>query len=620
MRMRAIINKLRYKKKRWLYSSHLFFSHFENVILAISYILGILGGVASAACLVVLTVYIGYNLSFSDRSALNTVLRVAQGIFASGILFNLFFRFRSTVRQNRIIKWIVDIAVIVTLLPLLHPTPHDPLLPWLDAVLHSRKFIYSVLGAYSLVNICYTLSRIPSSRTNPSLLMAGSFLVFIVIGSFVLMLPRCTYHGISYADSLFVASSAVSITGLSSVDIPSTFTPLGILVISVLVQLGSLGLITFTSFFAIFFTGNTSIYNQLLLRDILFSKSMNSLIPTLLYVLGFTLVVELIGAAAVFITVPDGLGLDLKDKIVFSAFHSMSSFCNAGFSCLPGGMANAALMHSNQTIYIVTSLLIFAGAVGFPILVNFREILFFYARKAWSKICGRKFTRMRVHIFDLNTKLVLCTTLTILIVASCAFFALEYNNTLAGMSLYEKCVQSVFNSLIPRSAGFASVNPASFLDVTIILVLVQMVIGGSSQSMAGGIKVNTLAAILLNLKSVVLGHSGTSAFNRTINIASIRRANAVVSIAAISLLAYLVAMMLLEHRFSTKEIVFETVSALFTVGSSLGITPYLGDASKVLLSTAMFFGRVGLLSILAGILARTRDISPHLPTDNIIIN
>lgn len=620
MRLSALFTKLKYKKKRWLYSIHLFFSHFENAISAISSILSILGCLASAACVVVLTVYVGYNLSVADRQSLNTVLRVAQGLFAADILFNLIFRFSATIKRNRIIKWIVDIAVLVSLLPLLHPHPNSPLIPWLDAILHSHKFFYSVLGAYSLVNISYTLSRIPSRRTNPSLLMAGSFLVFIIIGSFALMLPRCTYHGISYADSLFVASSAVSITGLSPVDIPSTFTPLGILVISVLVQLGSLGLITFTSFFAIFFTGNTSIYNQLLLRDIIFSKSMNALIPTLLYVLGFTIVIELIGAAAIFLTVPDELAMGLTDKIVFSAFHAMSSFCNAGFSCLPGGMANTALMHSNQTIYIVTSVLIFAGAVGFPILVNFREILFFYARKAWNRICGRKSTRMRVHIFDLNTKLVLCTTLTILVIASCAFFALEYNNTLAGMSLYEKCVQSVFNSLIPRSAGFASVNPSNFLDITIILILVQMVIGGSSQSMAGGIKVNTLAAILLNLKSVILGHSGTSAFNRTINVASIRRANAVMSLAAISLLAYLVTMMLLEPQFSTKEIVFETVSALFTVGSSLGITPYLGDASKVILSTAMFFGRVGLLSILAGMLARTRDISPHLPTDNIIIN
>lgn len=620
MGLPAGIAKLKYILKRWRFTTHLFFSHFDNAIGIVSKGLAVASTVASAACLVILTVYVGFNLGASDRHSLNVALRAAQGIFAASILFDLIFRFSSTKRQTRIIKWIVDLAMLASLLPLVYPNPENPWLPWLDALLYSHKFFFSVLGAYSLVNICYTLSRIPSRRTNPSLLMAGSFLVFIIIGSFMLMLPRCTYHGIRYADSLFVASSAVSITGLSTVDIPSTFTPFGILVLSVLVQLGSLGLITFTSFFALFFTGNTSIYNQLLLRDIIYSKSMNSLIPTLLYVLGFTVTIELAGAAAVYLTVPDSLNLSVSDKVVFSAFHAMSSFCNAGFSCLPGGMANEALMHSNQTIYIVTSILIFAGAVGFPILVNFREILFFHARKLWLRIRGRGHGHLRVHIFDLNTKLVLCTTLSILAVSTCAFMALEYNNTLAGMSFYEKSVQSVFNSLIPRSAGFSSVNPAAFLDVTIILILVQMVIGGSSQSMAGGIKVNTFGAIMLNLKSVILGHSRASAFNRAINTASIRRANAVVSLSAISLLAYLVAMLLLEPQFSTKEIVFETVSALFTVGSSLGITPYLGDASKVVLSTAMFFGRVGLLSILAGLMAHTRDVSPHLPTDNIIIN
>ena len=148
------------------------------------------------------------------------------------------------------------------------------------------------------------------------------------------------------------------------------------------------------------------------------------------------------------------------------------------------------------------------------------------------------------------------------------------------MSLSDKIIQSVFNSLIPRSAGFASVDPARFLDVTLLIVVVQMVIGGASQSMAGGIKVNTLGAVLLSLRSVLFGHNGTTAFHRTINTASIRRANAVVALAALSLFAYCVIILLLEPHMSAKSVIFEVVSALFTVGSSLGITPDLSDASK----------------------------------------
>lgn len=369
-----------------------------------------------------------------------------------------------------------------------------------------------------------------------------------------------------------------------------------------------------------FFTGNTSIYNQLLLRDVIYTKSMNALVPTLLYVLGFTVAVEAAGSVAVYLSIPDSLAMPVDDKIVFATFHSMSAFCNAGFSCLPGGMANPELMRSSQAIYVVTSVLIFAGAVGFPILVNFKDIIAGYIHRAVSRIRHMADERVPVHIFDVNTKIVLYTTLTILVAGSAAFFFLEYNNTLAGMTLPDKIIQSVFNSLVPRSAGFASVDPARFLDVTLLIVVVQMVIGGASQSMAGGIKVNTLGAVLLNLRSVLFGHKGTTAFHRTINTASIRRANAVVTIAALSLFAYCVIILLLEPQMSAKSVIFEVVSALFTVGSSLGITPGLSDASKVTLCTAMFLGRVGIISLLCGMVGTRRDISQHLPNDNIIIN
>ncbi len=606
--------------KRWQYAYTLFQSTFRRTLEAISRCTEVASGIASVACLVALIVHSGYNLSATEIRHIKLTLRAVQVIFGFSALFDLTINFKSTVRRGRIVRWLLYGCLALTFIAWAYPRPADPWVPLLANVLYSPYYLAAVLVAYSVATLSYTLSRIPGRRTNPSLIMAGSFLFFIVIGSLVLTLPRCTYHGISYFDSLFVSSSAVCITGLSPVDIGTTFTPRGILVLSCLVQLGSLGILTFTSFFALFFAGGNSVYNQLLLRDVVYSKSMNALVPTLLYVLGFTLTIELIGAVAVYFTIPDGLGMDIADKVVFSAFHSMSSFCNAGFSCLPQGMANPVLMSSGQNIYIVTSVLIFAGAVGFPILVNLREILAYHFRKTLNRLMGRSFMHKRTHIYDINTRIVLTTTLIVLAVGSVSFFWLEYDNTLAGMSLYEKAVQSVFNSLIPRSAGFASVNPADFLNVTLLLVLVQMVIGGSSQSMAGGIKVNTLGTIWLSLRSVIRGNEDTVAFTRVISRDSVRRAHAVVALAFGSLLAYTVTLMLLEPGMQVKAIVFEAVSALFTVGSSLGITPDLSNASKVLLSTAMFLGRVGLISILCGIFARHRDLSLHLPKDNVIIN
>lgn len=577
-------------------------------------------GLASLACLVALVVYAGYNITDNDLRLIKLTLRASQAIFAVSAVIDILLKVNAATKRGSVIKWILYAALALTVIAWAYPRPAHPWFPWLSALLYSRYFLVATLLGYSIVTLSYALSRIPGRRTNPSLIMAGSFICFIILGSFLLTLPRCTYHGISYCDSLFVSSSAVCITGLCPVDIATTFTPRGILVLSCLVQLGSLGVLTFTSFFAVFFTGGNSVYNQLLLRDVVYSKSMNALIPTLFYVLGFTLTIELIGAVAVYFAIPDTLGMDFGEKALFAAFHSMSSFCNAGFSCLPQGMANPVLMSSGQNIYIVTSVLIFAGAIGFPILVNLRESLAYHFRKIWNRILGRKSMHRRTHIYDINTRIVITTTLIVLAIGSVSFFWLEYDNTLAGMSLYDKAVQSVFNSLIPRSAGFASVNPADFLNVTLLLVLVQMVIGGSSQSMAGGIKVNTLGTIFLSLRSVVRGNEDTVAFTRAISRASVRRAHAVVVLAAGSLLAYTVAMLLLEPGLSVKSVVFETVSALFTVGSSLGITAELTDASKVLLSTAMLFGRVGLISILCGLFARNRDLSEHLPHDNVIIN
>ena len=141
-----------------------------------------------------------------------------------------------------------------------------------------------LLMVYSMVTVSFGIMKMLNRRTNPSLILSASFLIFIFIGSFLLMMPRCTVGGIDYIDSLFVSTSSVCITGLTPVDVSQTFTPLGLLVIAVMIQAGGLGIMTFTSFFALFFSGNASIYNQLMVRDFIYAKSMSSLLPTLLYI------------------------------------------------------------------------------------------------------------------------------------------------------------------------------------------------------------------------------------------------------------------------------------------------------------------------------------------------
>lgn len=225
----------------------------------------------------------------------------------------------------------------------------------------------------------------------------------------------------------------------------------------------------------------------------------------------------------------------------------------------------------------------------------------------------------KVHLFNMNTKIVLTTTGTLFAIGAIGFFILEYDNSLAGMSLCDKITQSVFNSVTPRSAGFSSIAPAQFAAPTLLMILFMMWVGGSAQSTAGGVKVNTLAAIVLNLRSIVRDQSRVVAFRRTIATASIRRANAMVSVSLITYTLLSVTILILEPGLPPRAVLFETCSALFTVGSSLGITAELGPAAETVLCVAMLLGRVGIVSLLSGILSHRRT-QPHYPTDNIIIN
>ncbi|MDE7443734.1 MAG: potassium transporter, partial [Muribaculaceae bacterium] len=237
-----------------------------------------------------------------------------------------------------------------------------------------------------------------------------------------------------------------------------------------------------------------------------------------------------------------------------------------------------------------------------------------------KRLHNRKPQEQTVHFYTMNSKVVIVTWSLLFIVATIMFWLLENNNSLVGMDTWDKLVQSMFNAVTPRSAGFSSINPAGFLNVTIVMILFLMWIGGASQSTAGGVKVNTLALIWLNMKSTVTGRPNTSVFHRTISVASIRRANTVIAISLFSYTAYSIVLLWMEPSLPARQLLFESCSALFTVGSSLGATPLLGTPAKILLITAMFLGRVGIISLLSGIVGNNNPPAVRYPADDIIIN
>lgn len=360
-----------------------------NVVRGIGGALTVLAFIGSVVCLSGLVVYTGFEHTSNELIEIRRVIRWVQAVFLINIIYHLMFRVGGTSRRSRRVTAIINLPVLLTLLPLIYPRPVHPWIPVLEQILYSNWFLFSAMTLYSVMSISYGIMHIIGKRTSPALLLSASFLVFIFLGSLLLMLPKCTYGSISYVDALFVSTSAVCITGLTPIDIYVHFTPMGILVLALLIQIGGLGVMTFTSFFALFFSGSTSIYSQLMLKDMIYSKSMSGLIPTLRYILGFTVTVELIGAAVIWLSIHGTLGLTPGDEIVFSLFHSLSAFCNAGFSTLPQGMANPLLLYGNISIYWIMTALIVAGSIGFPILVNFKDALHTWFHRIKARLTRR---------------------------------------------------------------------------------------------------------------------------------------------------------------------------------------------------------------------------------------
>ena len=277
------------------------------------------------------------------------------------------------------------------------------------------------------------------------------------------------------------------------------------------------------------------------------------------------------------------------------------------------------VMHGHNTIYITISFLIILGGIGFPILVNLYETVTYEVKRIWHHyIKGNKRMRRKIHLYNLNTRIVLIMTAILLIVGTVVIVVLEWNNAFAGMSPTDKWVQAFFNATCPRTAGFSSVGMTTFSMQTLLLMVILMMIGGGTQSTAGGVKVNVFAVVMLNLRAILIGADKVTIFNRELSHDSIRRSNATLILYLLVVFAGIFSLSLLEPQASIMALVFECTSALSTVGSSLDLTPTLGSDSKLIIIILMFVGRVGVLTLMSSIIKQITKY--RYPSDNIIIN
>ena len=453
---------------------------------------------------------------------------------------------------------------------------------------------------------------------NPAQLFIVSFLAIIFVGAVLLTLPKATYEGISFLDALFTSTSAVCVTGLIVVDTGSYFTQFGQIIIIILIQLGGLGILTFASYFSYFFKGGASYENQLVLSDMNNSQKIGDVFETLKKILIITFSIELLGAMIIFSTLKSSLFSNFFERAFFSVFHSISAFCNAGFSTLPSNLYQEGFRF-NYGLQLVITLLFVLGGLGFPIIVNVIKYLKYRIINT-LKATSHEERFYTPWILNINSRITLVTTISLTAVGTVLFYINEYNNTLAEHHGFGKVVTALFVAATPRTAGFNNIDMGALNFSTIMLIFFLMWIGASPASTGGGIKTSTFAIATLNFLSLAKGKDKIEVYRRQIADISIKRAFATISLSLAVIGFAIILISVFDEDKTLLSIAFECFSAYSTVGLSVGITADLSTMGKAVIITTMFIGRVSMLTILIAVFKQAKHKNYRYPTEEITIN
>ncbi len=446
-------------------------------------------------------------------------------------------------------------------------------------------------------------------KLRPAQILALGFGSIILIGTLLLTLPASvtTHAPLTFLQALFTATSAVCVTGLSIIEIGLVLSPFGQMVLLILIQLGGIGVMTAASMIYMVMGRKISLRSRLLIRDSLSEDNLQGVVRMTRNVMIVTITCETVGALLLAIRFIPMLGVG--KGIYFSVFHSISAFCNAGFDVFGNG--NSLVNYANDPIICITvMLLIIFGGLGFFVVVELYK----------KTKLGKKY-----HL-SLNAKIVIIVTSILIFAGFGLFLAIEAQNpkTLGNpnMPWGEKILNAFFQSVTPRTAGFATIPQQDLLPASKTLTTIYMFIGASPVGTGGGVKTTTLAILILFVLSIVRGKQDVELMKRRINHHTILRAIAFFTLAVAFVCTIITVMVIIEHGIiPTGDIVFETVSAFGTVGLSTGVTATLADASKVLLIITMFAGRVGLLTLSFALANRISTASSKIryPEGKIII-
>lgn len=435
-------------------------------------------------------------------------------------------------------------------------------------------------------------------RSNPALYLSLGFFILIILGGLILSLPVFSRSGkpTPVVDSIFVAASASCVTGLTTVNTLTHWSTYGHVLIIILIQIGGLGIMTLATLFPLILRRKIGLKSRQILKEQLNIDTLQGIMKLFKYVLTFTFIVEGIGAILLsfrFIPIYGTL-----KGIWYSIFHSISAFCNAGFD-LTGDSIYP--FRNDLLINFTLMALIVIGGLGFMVTAEiFRK---------------RSLKKLSVH-----AKLVLIVSFSLIVVGSLVFFFIEKQKggLVYNESLVNSLIQSTFQSVSARTAGFYSVKLGEMKDASVLLLIILMVIGGSPGSTAGGIKTTTFGILILSTIAMVKNEEEVVIFKKHIEAKTIRKALAIIMV-YLALIFLVIFILSITEKFSVMDIAYEVSSAFATVGASRGITGDLSTVGKILLSISMYLGRIGPMTMAYsfGLKSKTKYI--RYPEANISI-
>ncbi|MAZ30583.1 MAG: ATPase [Flavobacteriales bacterium] len=481
-------------------------------------------------------------------------------------------------------------------------------------LLHLDSFYSVFIQSYFFILVGIELGKaspkIIGIRLTPPQLMISSFILLILIGTGLLMMPEMTYrtNPISWFDAFFTSISATCVTGLIIHDTATFFTQKGHIILMLLIQLGGLNIISFATLFTVFSRKGLGIKHQSIIHENSSADSLFSSKGLVRKIFFLSLFIEIIGGILLYFNWNQSPGSEqLKDPLFYSIFHSISAFNNAGFSLFTEGM-NSPALQSSFNIHIIIAVLVFFGGIGFPVI---SEI---FNRKRILK--SLKSVRKSLK---LSTRISFYTSLFLVAFGACMFYFLEQGNSLNGMSMKGQLVTSLFQSISARTAGFNTVDFSSIGIPMLIIFIFLMFIGASPGSTGGGIKTSTFTLIIYSAINTIRGNKKIEIGERSISSDLLQKAFSIFLFSMISVFISIFILSISDGNLGIMAIIFETVSAFSTVGLTTGITPELSFVGKIVIMICMFVGRIGTLTLAFAISTKVKTNNYQYPKAHITI-